>query len=135
MQPESASQPLSLIPTLWSLVLQARDGPADAVHQARQRLLEHYGGAVQRYLRKVLRDADRADDIFQDFAVRLLRGDLRGANPERGRFRNFVKGTLFHLIAYHYKQQQKWPRQLPGDGGALVDFRETLDFDGQFTES
>src|SRR5689334_2589204 len=105
MQPENFSPRLSRISTVWSLVRQAHHGADEAAHSARQRLLERYGNAAQRYLRKVLRDADGADEVFQEFALRLLHGDLRGANPQRGRFRNFVKGTLFHLVADYRKQQ------------------------------
>src|SRR5262249_29304471 len=87
---------------------------------ARQQLLEGYGGAVRRYLRAVLHDADAADEVFQEFALRLVRGDLRGADPQRGRFRNFVKGALFHLIANHRKQRKQWPGPLPADADALA---------------
>src|SRR5262249_16687224 len=104
---------LSRLSTPWSLVCLAHHGPADAGNAARQELLERYGGAVRRYLGKALPNQDAADEIFQDFTLHLLRGDLRGANPERGRFRNFEKGTLFHLIADYRKQQQRWPGPLP----------------------
>ena len=36
---------------------------------------------------------EAAAEVFQEFALQLVHGNLRGANPERGRFRNFVKGT------------------------------------------
>ena len=110
-----SNQHLSWIATPWSLVGRANHGSAEAANAARQQLLERYGGAVRRYLRAVLHDADAADEVFQEFALHLVHGDLRGANPERGRFRNFVKGTLFHLIADYRKQQRKWPGPLPAD--------------------
>src|SRR5437870_43128 len=120
MQLENVPYRLSLISTLWSLVWRAHHGPNEAAHAARQQLLERYGCAVQRYLRKVLRDPDAADEVFQEFALHLLHGDLRGADAKRGRFRNFVKGTLFHLIADYRKHQRKWPRPLPADGAELA---------------
>jgi hypothetical protein len=83
-------------------------------------LLYRYGDAVRRYLRKVLQDPDADDEVFQEFAFRLLNGDLRGANAEHGRFRDFVKGTLFHLIADYRKQQQRWPGPLPREDSALA---------------
>lgn len=135
MQPENPNDRLSLIPTLWSLVCRAHHGPAAAANSARQRLLERYGNAVQRYLRKVLRDADAADEVFQEFALRLLHGDLRGANPERGRFRQFVKGTLFHLIAKYHKQRRRWPEPLPDNDTVLAANPEELESDHQFVES
>ncbi|MCI0457713.1 MAG: hypothetical protein L0Z62_12145 [Gemmataceae bacterium] len=135
MPPENFNHRLSLIPTLWSLVYQAHYGPAEVANPARQQLLERYGGAVQRYLCKVLRDPDAAEEVFQEFALQLLHGDLRGANPKRGRFRNFVKGTLFHLIADYRHQQRKWPGPLPADGAALAANPEAVDSDRQFVES
>ena len=135
MRTENLNQRLSLIPTLWSLVCRAHHGPAEAVNSARQQLLERYRGAVYRYLRKVLHEPDAADEVFQEFALQLVNGDLRGANPRRGRFRNFVKGTLFHLIADYRKQRRHWPGPLPADGAALADDPEGVPSDRQFVDS
>jgi RNA polymerase sigma-70 factor (ECF subfamily) len=135
VQPENAKERLSLIPTLWSLVYQAHQGPTAALHPARQQLLERYGGAVHRYLCKVLHDPDAANEVFQEFAVQLLHGDLRGANPQRGRFRNFVKGTLYHLVADYRTRQQRWPGPLPEDSAQLPAIPEDADSDRQFAES
>ena len=134
MRPENLDQCLSRISTLWSLVCRANQGPGDAANSACQQLLERYGGAIRRYLRAVLRDRDAADEVYQEFALRLVHGDLRGASPQRGRFRNFVKGTLFHLIADYRKQRWKWPRPLPADGAALAASSEEMESDRQFTE-
>jgi RNA polymerase sigma factor (sigma-70 family) len=135
MKQKNPGHRLSLIPTLWSLVYRAHHGPGEAANLARQQLLERYGGAVYRYLRKVLREPDAADEVFQEFALQLLHGDLRGADPQRGRFRNYVKGTLFHLIADYRQQQRKWPEPLPDDGAALVAHLEEVESDRQFVES
>jgi RNA polymerase sigma-70 factor (ECF subfamily) len=135
MQQQELHQRLSLIPTLWSLVDLAHHGPTEAANSAREQLLERYRGAVCRYLRKLLHDPDAADEVFQEFALQLVHGDLRGANPQRGRFRNFVKGTLFHLVADYRKQQRKWPGPLPADGAALAAHEEDADSDRLFVES
>jgi RNA polymerase sigma-70 factor (ECF subfamily) len=135
MEQGNPDQRLSRISTLWSLVCRANEGPAEAANAARQELLERYGGAVRRYLRKVLHDPDAADEVFQEFALRLVHGDLRGANPQRGRFRNFVKGTLFHLIADYRKQQREWPGPLPAAGAALADEAEGAEPNRRFVES
>src|SRR5262245_41794459 len=96
--PEKVHERLSRITTLWSLVYEAHGDAADAAKAAQHRLMDRYGGAAHRYLLGALRDADAADDLFQDFSLRFLRGDFRNADPERGRFRDFVKTALFHLI-------------------------------------
>jgi hypothetical protein len=54
-----------------------------------------------------------AEDLFEESALRLVHGDLRGADAGRGRFRDFVKGVLFHLVADHHKRQRRRPRPLP----------------------
>jgi RNA polymerase sigma-70 factor (ECF subfamily) len=135
MHPEGLHQRLDLISTLWSVVCRAHQGSAAATTSARQQLLERYGDAVRRYLRKVLRDSDAAEEVFQEFALRLVHGDLRGADPRRGRFRDFVKGTLFHLIADYRKEQREWPGPLPADVAALVANPEDAEADRQFVAS
>lgn len=135
MQPENSDQRLNLISTQWSLVYRAHQGPAEVVNSARHQLLERYGGAVRRYLLKVLRDSDGADEVFQEFALHLVHGDLRGANCQRGRFRDFVKGTLFHLIADYHKKRRKWPEPLPSDVAALFAYPDDVGADRDFVES
>jgi len=103
---------LSRISTLWSLISQAHHVAGDEVGAAQRQLLERYSNAIRRYLLGALRDPDAAEDLFQDFTFRFLSGDLRRADPERGRFRDYVKGVLFHLIADYHKKRQRLPRQL-----------------------
>jgi RNA polymerase sigma-70 factor (ECF subfamily) len=112
MDLHSAEQHLSHISTLWTLVYKAHCGQQEAVTAAQRVLMERYGGAVQRYLRAALRDADAADELFQEFCLRFLRGDFRRADPERGRFRSFVKTALFHLVVDH--QKRRAPQSLAG---------------------
>jgi DNA-directed RNA polymerase specialized sigma24 family protein len=115
MQAQESNSHLSRINTLWSLVIQAHDEPGDGACAAQRRLLERYGSAIRRYLLGALRNADAADDLFQEFAFRFLQGTMRGVAPQRGRFRDYVKGVLFHLIANYHKKHQRLPRQLEPD--------------------
>jgi RNA polymerase sigma-70 factor (ECF subfamily) len=62
-----------------------------------------------------MRDQDAAEELFQEFALLLVHGDLRGADRQRGRFRDFVKGVLFHLIARHHRQRKRLPHSLPAN--------------------
>ena len=89
---------LSGIETPWSVLRKAHDGSDDTVQRAQQALVERYGGAARRYLGAVLRDDESADELFQEFALRLVRGDFCGADPQRGRFRAFVKTALHNLV-------------------------------------
>jgi RNA polymerase sigma-70 factor (ECF subfamily) len=107
---------LSKISTLWSELRQAHEGPTDAAAVARDRLLQRYGGAIRRYLRAAVRDPHAADDLAQEFALSLLRGEFRRADPQHGRFRDYVKVALFHLVSKHRRQEQKQPNPLaPGE--------------------
>jgi RNA polymerase sigma-70 factor (ECF subfamily) len=136
MSDTNPHQHLSQIATLWTVVDQAHGSDAEAVTAARQRLLQRYGGAVQRYLLGVLRDPEAAGELTQEFALRFLDGKYQGADRERGRFRNFVKGVLAHLIADHYRRQQARPRPLPPEvEDAQAPGRGPTDPDPLFVES
>jgi RNA polymerase sigma-70 factor (ECF subfamily) len=103
---------LNQIATLWSVVQQAHDDGGEQGRIARERLLERYRGAVLRYLIGALRNPDVAEELAQEFAVRFLHGGLRGADRQRGRFRDFVKGVLFHLVADYHHKRRRDPRQI-----------------------
>ncbi len=106
---------LSQILTCWSVVCRAHAGPAASMEAARRALFERYGGAVYRYLHGALRDAPAAEELYQEFALRFLRGDFRRAAPEGGRFRDFVKTALLRLVARHGARRQSGPRPLEVD--------------------
>jgi DNA-directed RNA polymerase specialized sigma24 family protein len=82
------------------------------MNQAQHLILERYGGAVYRYLLGALRDVAAAEELYQEFALRFLRGDFRRADPQRGRFRDFVKTALFRLVVRYYRKQQCRPQTL-----------------------
>jgi RNA polymerase sigma-70 factor (ECF subfamily) len=107
---------LSRIDTPWSILRRAHDGSDPSIAWARQALLDRYGGAVRRYLRAVLRDEEAADEVFQEFALRLVRGDFHTADPARGKFRNFVKAALHNLIV-------DYRRKIGRDRGRSLDER------------
>jgi DNA-directed RNA polymerase specialized sigma24 family protein len=106
------SERLSRISTQWTMILQAHGGSADEPAKARNRLLLQYAGAVYRYLLGAVRDPDVAADLAQEFALRFVRGDFRRADRERGRFRDYVKTAVAHLVKDHYRARQSFPRPL-----------------------
>src|SRR3990172_1957475 len=101
---------LSQIQTLWSLVERAH-GDHTNVQSAQQSLLDRYGGAIRRYAIAALRDEDAADEVFQEFALKFVRGDFAGADPGRGRFRAFVKTIVYRLIVDHQRRRKKLGRE------------------------
>jgi RNA polymerase sigma-70 factor (ECF subfamily) len=96
--------------TPWEDLDQAHGGVPPALGAAQRRLLQRYSPAVYSYLIGAVRDPDVADDLFQEFALRLMRGAFRGADPRRGRFRDFLKTALGHLATDHYRRQVRGPR-------------------------
>jgi RNA polymerase sigma-70 factor (ECF subfamily) len=124
---------LEMISTRWTLLEQAHRG-ADGAAAARTHLLERYGGAVRRYLRGAAKDPDAADDLFQEFAYRFLHGDFKGASPERGRFRDFLKGVISHLVADFCRRQGRRMVNLP-EGFAEPMAPVNADADQAFMES
>jgi RNA polymerase sigma factor (sigma-70 family) len=116
MEPDELNQHLSRISTLWTVVCQAKGGPAKEMKAAQDELMRRYRGAVYRYLLGALRDREAADDLTQEFALRFLRGDCGRANPERGRFRDYVKGILFHLITDYHRRKYAQPQAFLADG-------------------
>jgi len=129
---EQLNQHLSQISTTWTVLFDAHQGEADAVSAAQQRLLQRYQRAVYRYLYAMLRDWDAADDLFQEFAVRLLRGSFRNANPERGRFRDFLKRALRNLVINRWKRQGQGPRSVPEGAEPAVEETPGAEADQEF---
>ncbi len=113
------NQRLSRITTQWTLIYQAHQSQVETVSAAQRALLKRYCGAVYRYLLGALRNADAAEELSQEFALRFVRGDFKRADPERGRFRDFVKTALYHLIVDYHRREKKRPQPLPADSGQL----------------
>jgi RNA polymerase sigma factor (sigma-70 family) len=103
---------LSQITTVWSMIFQAHQGQPDSVIEAQQRLMQRYGGAVYRYLLRLVRDANVADELTQEFAYRFVRGDFRRVTPQRGRFRNFVRAAVGNLVVDYHRRQKARPQAM-----------------------
>jgi RNA polymerase sigma-70 factor (ECF subfamily) len=107
MEPNDLNERLSRIQTRLSIWLQAHQGEGEAAVLARQQLVLRYYGAVYRYLLGMLRNPAAAEEMTQEFSVRLLRGDFKHFDPERGRFRDFLKVSLRHLVQDYWREQKK----------------------------
>ncbi len=103
---------LSRISTKWTLFDQAHGSPPDARQVALAALIQRYQGAAYRYILGAVHNPDVADELFQEFALRLARGAFRSVDPNRGRFRDYLKSTLYHLIVDFQKRQRKAHRPL-----------------------
>lgn len=80
---------------------------------ARELLWLRYSGAVRRYLRSAVSDPHDADDLVQEFGLALVRGDFHRADPDRGRFGDYLKTVLFRMVIKHRRRQAR-DRKLGG---------------------
>jgi RNA polymerase sigma factor (sigma-70 family) len=100
---------LAQLSTHWSNIFRAREADGDAAMAARNALLLRYAEVVLRYLRAVLRDPQAVDQVCSNFALRVLESHrfLQNADPQRGRFRDYLKAVLQHMIADYYREQRR----------------------------
>src|SRR5262245_28087149 len=79
---------LSQISTVWTDLVRLhggdRPGTAGDPRATAVALIGRYHEAVYSYLVAATRDPDRAAELFQEFALRFLRGDFRNLDPQRG---------------------------------------------------
>jgi len=97
MAVEPTPDRLSQISTMWTALLRAHGGAADEDRRLLSGMIERYQGAAYRYLTAATGDPDVAAELFQEFAVRFLRGDFRRVSPDRGRFRDYLRTVLINL--------------------------------------
>lgn len=135
MNEDAGPSRLSAVSTMWTILKQAHAGPPDQAALARELLLSRYGNAVRRYLQGLLKDPHAADDLTQEFAVRLVTGKFHTADPEKGRFRNYVKTSLFHLIGAHVRGGRRRPEPVAPDAGALAGLAAPAADEPAFDES
>ena len=74
-------------------------------------LLTTYWQPLYRYVRRMGRNAQDAEDLVQGFLMRLLEQDgLRRADPDRGRFRAFLLGGLKNFMASEWQREHRLKR-------------------------
>jgi RNA polymerase sigma-70 factor (ECF subfamily) len=132
---EPARERLSQISTLWSALVEAHGGAEAARLAAQRQLIERYAGAVHRYLQGILRDPHAADELQQEFLLALIRGEFHKADREKGRFREYVKGVLFHLVSKHRRGQGRRPQVLAADSPVWHELADGESEDASFESS
>ena len=104
---------LTQLETSWTTIRTAHS-PGPEGQAAMGELIGRYHDAVHRYLRLKLRDANLADEVFQEFWTKLLTRKLAGADHNKGRFRDYLRTVLHRLIIDHFRGR-KLQALPPGD--------------------
>ena len=87
--------------TQWELVAAASAEGAAEARAALDDLYRLYCYPVYAFIRRRGHSRQDAQDLTQDFFVHLLeKGILGRADPQRGRFRNFLLGSFDHFLAH-----------------------------------
>jgi RNA polymerase sigma-70 factor (ECF subfamily) len=103
--------------TRWTMVVAAGDPQRKEARSALVSLCETYWYPLYAYLRRRGYPPDQAQDLTQEFFIRLLEGRyLDRADPEKGRFRSFLLASLKFFIA----DEEDRLRALKRGGGMLV---------------
>ncbi|HMP79959.1 MAG TPA: sigma-70 family RNA polymerase sigma factor [Pirellulaceae bacterium] len=102
------SERIENIKTRWTLVRYAHQmGDAVSASEARQQLVLRYLPAVRRYVGAIMGNTDEADDLAQEFSLRLMKGDFAGADPHRGRFRDLLKTAVRNMVRKHWEKSNR----------------------------
>jgi RNA polymerase sigma-70 factor (ECF subfamily) len=83
----------------------------------------------------MLRDGHAADELLQEFLLALIRGEFHKADRQKGRFRDYVKAVLFHLVSKYRRGQERQPQALPADNPAWHELAEGASADTPFEDS
>jgi RNA polymerase sigma factor (sigma-70 family) len=111
------SGPSQFPTTRWTLVVAAGDPQRKEARSALVSLCENYWYPLYAYLRRRGYPADQAQDLTQEFFIRVLEGRyLDRADPEKGRFRSFILTSLKFFAADEEDRQRAHKR----GGGVLV---------------
>lgn len=120
-------------PTLWTIVLKAKDASSPERRQALERLIEAYWKPAYYFIRRRGNNIEGAKDLTQAFFTAFLEKDfLKNVTPEKGKFRSFLQASLTYFLTDEYRESQTIKR------GARFDFVQPgpdLESDGATPES
>ncbi len=91
------------VTTHWSVVLRAKDKTSPDCQQALETLCRTYWYPLYAFVRGSGYSSHDAQDLTQGFFMRLLAKDyLRVVEPEKGRFRTFLKMALKRFLVHEW---------------------------------
>jgi RNA polymerase sigma factor (sigma-70 family) len=110
-------------PTLWTIVLHAKDPGSPRRREALQRLIEAYWKPLYGFVRRKGNSIEASKDLIQGFFSELLTKDfLKYVDPNRGKFRTFLRTSLDHYLADEFDRATAQKR---GGGRAILSLNFT----------
>ena len=110
--------------THWSVVQRAAEAESPGAMPALENLCRAYWYPVYAYVRRQGREAEEAKDLTQEFFHNFLRrGSVGLADPARGKFREFLLGSVKHFLVNEWHKARRLKR---GGGQRLLSIDESL---------
>lgn len=125
---------LSQLSTEWSKLTYAYDASTEEYDRAVQFQTLRYLRAVHRYFLKTVHDPEVVADLNQEFAARFLEGSFFKYDPNRGRFRDYLKRSVRNLMIDHHRRRAK-TRQIDSDWERAIVDDSSAELDDQFTDA
>lgn len=102
--------------THWSIVI-----AATADSKLLEDLLARYWGPIYAYIRRSGYPREQAADLAQEFVAQVVleRGLIERADPERGRFRTFIKSALRNFLIDQHRRSTARGRA-PAGGAPVI---------------
>jgi len=126
---QSSIVPPGSATTRWSLVLAAARPGSARFREALEELAGRYRPALVAFFRAEGHRSEECEDLVQSFLARWSERGMPGADPERGRFRAYLRGALRHFAANRRREALARKRggrashtEIPEEG--LIDRRE-----------
>jgi RNA polymerase sigma factor (sigma-70 family) len=111
--------------TDWTLILQAAESQAPATsRKSLSDFCEAYWPPLYTFVRRRGYSPTDAQDLVQGFFAHLLKQNtLKRADPDKGKLRTFLLGSLQHFLANEYDRNQTLKR---GGGKQLLSLEDQL---------
>jgi RNA polymerase sigma-70 factor (ECF subfamily) len=94
------SEKSDFLTTQWSVILAAGSPESPDAPAALAALCQAYWFPLYSFVRRQGFDADRAEDLTQEFFARLVEKDfLKSVDRDKGKFRSFLLACLRHFLA------------------------------------
>lgn len=125
MNPPTPRSMLEQISTRWPMI------------QSPVQFVMRYARAIQRYVAAMLRDPHEAEEVTQDFLLKVLAKGFCPENVSRGRFRDYLRSAVRYVAISHLRKgkpsllgeselAELTREEAPADAAWQADWREVL---------